>query len=301
MTVRLGIIGLSEGNGHPYSWSAIINGYSAPHMADCGFPGIPRYLAEQTWPDARLPGAQVTHIWTESPDLSRKIAQASLIPHVVDEVRQMLGQVDAILLARDDAENHFEYARPFLEAGLPIYIDKPIALSKEGLNRLYELEQYEGQIFSCSALRYAQELKLDDTTREAIGSVRHLQAVTPRSWAKYAVHIIEPCLNLLAGQPALLSQYAAPVGTAGSSVLCHFDGDISCHFAALGYETSSPIAIRVHGEHGWQDLIFRDSFSAFKAALADFIEGIVKKECRSPRAFNEHVVRIIECGMSSRP
>lgn len=26
--LKLGIIGLSEGNGHPYSWSAIINGHS---------------------------------------------------------------------------------------------------------------------------------------------------------------------------------------------------------------------------------------------------------------------------------
>ena len=26
MTLKLGIIGLSEGNGHPYSWSAIFNG-----------------------------------------------------------------------------------------------------------------------------------------------------------------------------------------------------------------------------------------------------------------------------------
>jgi hypothetical protein len=27
MTVRLGIIGASPGNGHPYSWSAFFNGY----------------------------------------------------------------------------------------------------------------------------------------------------------------------------------------------------------------------------------------------------------------------------------
>ena len=26
-TIRLGLIGISKDNGHPYSWSAIINGY----------------------------------------------------------------------------------------------------------------------------------------------------------------------------------------------------------------------------------------------------------------------------------
>ena len=44
--LKLGIISLSEGNGHPYSWSAIINGnFKENAMADCGYAGIPLYLA----------------------------------------------------------------------------------------------------------------------------------------------------------------------------------------------------------------------------------------------------------------
>ena len=42
--LRLGIMGMSEGNGHPYSWSAIFNGYNSLEMEDCGFPVIPEYL-----------------------------------------------------------------------------------------------------------------------------------------------------------------------------------------------------------------------------------------------------------------
>ena len=30
--IKLGLIGLSEGNGHPYSFSAIINGYDKQAM-----------------------------------------------------------------------------------------------------------------------------------------------------------------------------------------------------------------------------------------------------------------------------
>ena len=44
---RLGAIGLSPGNGHPYSWAAIFNGYDTASMADCPFPAIPEYLATQ--------------------------------------------------------------------------------------------------------------------------------------------------------------------------------------------------------------------------------------------------------------
>ena len=35
--IRLGVIGMTEGNGHPYSWSAILNGcllYTSPSPRD---------------------------------------------------------------------------------------------------------------------------------------------------------------------------------------------------------------------------------------------------------------------------
>ena len=42
--MKLGIIGISEGNGHPYSWSAIINGYNKKKMEECKYESIPSYL-----------------------------------------------------------------------------------------------------------------------------------------------------------------------------------------------------------------------------------------------------------------
>ena len=48
--LKFGVIGMSEGNGHPYSWSAIFNGYDADAMRDCPFPAIPEYLARRRFP-----------------------------------------------------------------------------------------------------------------------------------------------------------------------------------------------------------------------------------------------------------
>ena len=59
--LKLGIIGLSEGNGHPYSWSAIINGSYAPEiMAECGYPTIPAYLGANK-DTLGIGDTQVTH------------------------------------------------------------------------------------------------------------------------------------------------------------------------------------------------------------------------------------------------
>ena len=97
--LKLGIIGLSEGNGHPYSWSAIINGdYDEKFMADCGFPVIPAYLAANS-DTLGIDDAKVTHIWTQDRKVSEHCAAAGKIDTVVDEMTDMIGQVDAVLLA----------------------------------------------------------------------------------------------------------------------------------------------------------------------------------------------------------
>ena len=88
--LRLGIIGLSEGNGHPYSWSAIFNGCDMTYMKDCGFPVIPEYLSKQRFPDDCIPNAHVTHIWTQNRAVSEHVAKASLIPNVVDRMEEVL-------------------------------------------------------------------------------------------------------------------------------------------------------------------------------------------------------------------
>jgi predicted dehydrogenase len=295
--INLGVIGLSEGNGHPYSWSAIFNGYSPEHMKACEFPVIPQYLSKQSWPDARIRGVEVTHIWTQDPELSRHVAKASLISHVASKPEAMIGQIDALLLARDDAVNHLAFAKPFLEAGIPVYIDKPIAISLEGFAALYLLQQYDGQIFTCSALRYAKELVLSETERERIGPIRHLQATTPKSWEKYAAHIIEPVIQIIGSSVEISSARPRTVAQTGRAVSLGFENGITADLAAFGSDCATPLSIRVHGERAWHDLVFKDSFSAFKAALSEFVEGVRTKTCRSPYEFNRRVVSIIELGL----
>ncbi len=93
--------------------------------------------------------------------------------------------------------NHLHFARPFLEAGVPLYIDKPIALSLAEFDALYELEQYTGQIFSCSALRFSPEMQLTSENKMRIGALRLIVGTCPNGWDFYAMHLIDPLLNLV--------------------------------------------------------------------------------------------------------
>ncbi|OXL20543.1 Gfo/Idh/MocA family oxidoreductase [Psychrobacter sp. DAB_AL32B] len=297
MTLKLGVIGSSEGNGHPYSWSAIFNGYDSAAMEKCGYPVIPRYLEQQDWPASQISAAKVTAIWTQEIALSKHIAKAAKIERVVSCYSDMIGQVDAILLARDDAHNHLQYAEPFLRQGIPIYIDKPIALSIDDLEKLYALERYPGQIFTCSALRYSEQLALTTADKQSLGPIKQITAFTPKSWSKYAIHIIEPVLNMLSegDEPVEMTAPATNRADSSGSLKVCWSSGIQTSFFALG-DVQTPISIRVFGTSGWKDFTFTDSFSAFKAALQAFIQGISDKKVMSDRAFNTTVVQLLERG-----
>ena len=297
MTLRLGVLGMSPGNGHPYSWSAICNGYDSREMVNCGFPAIPEYLAQRRWPDDRLPDVQVTHVWAQDRDDAAHIARAALIDHVVATPEEMIGKIDGLLLARDDAKNHFQLAAPFLKAGLPVYIDKPLALSETDFDLLHGLETRPGQIFSCSALRFSQELRLDASTAEKIGEIRLVQAMTPKYWSTYAMHLIDPLLMMLGHEQRPERLFAGQVGPDGRILGLRYKEGPDVHLMATGAQVPSPLEIRVVGARDEVTLRFSDSFGAFKAALAEFVAGVHEGHSRTSKDFNRRAVQIIEMGI----
>ena len=61
--IRLGIIGMTEGNGHPYSWSAMFNKFDRAAMPrECPFPVIPVYLAKENYDMMGIPGAHMDYV-----------------------------------------------------------------------------------------------------------------------------------------------------------------------------------------------------------------------------------------------
>ena len=292
--INLGVIGLSEGNGHPYSWSAIFNGYDKNKMKSCGYPAIPNYLNKQKFPDAQIKEGSVTHIWTQDINLSKHIASAALIGNIVSDYKELIENVDAILLARDDAENHFEFTKPFLKAGMPIYIDKPLALTVSEAEKILGLQSYEGQVFSCSANRYAPELELNDEKKKIVGNIRSIRGYVQKSWEKYAVHIIEPMLKLIPDRGEIIdSKMQRSDDKALLSVF--FKNEIDIHIKTFG-NYKVPTSLEIFGTNGNITINFNDTFKAFRSTLKNFTDGIINKDIRIPSNEIIEIVRIIELG-----
>ena len=282
------------GNGHPYSWSAIINGYNPLFMKDCGFPVISEYLGKQRFPEDSISNAEVTHVWTEDISLSNHIAKASNIGSVAIKITDMIGCVDAVLLARDDSENHAIYALPFLKAGIPIYIDKPLACNVRDAKKLFSHQQYDGQIFTGSALKYAAELQLSREQIDQIGKIHFIKAVAPKDWDKYSIHVIDPIVQLPIDKGSIMWSATNKTGPI-NSLTVGYSNNLIVSIDTLG-EVIAPIKINLFGDKGKAELVFSDTFAAFKSALQKFINNIISKNYDLITESTMESVNLIELG-----
>jgi len=292
--LNIGVIGMSDGNGHPYSWSAIFNGYDQKFMKDCPFPVIPEYLREQNFPEDGLGHlGEVTHIWTQDLDISNHISKASRIKYVVENMEDMIGEIDAVLLARDDAENHFKLAKPFIDAGLPIFIDKPLALSVEEAEKILELQKYENQVFSCSSIRFADELDLSVSEKDQLGKILHVEAAVPKQWDTYAIHIIEPVLARLPLRGELLAIKSLKSKNIHNCIVKWENS--TAYFKVTG-NVSVSLNLKFYGEQNFVKKEFFDSYNCFKRSLHKFINVLMGKEENIRREETLEAIRIIEKG-----
>ena len=114
--MNIGMIGYNEGNGHPYSFSAIINGYDQAFMDKSPYPVIGSYLAKRNKEEFGIGSMKVTHIWCPDKKDSTQIASCTFIKNCVDDYSDMLGKIDAVIIARDDVDSHFKIASFFFKA-----------------------------------------------------------------------------------------------------------------------------------------------------------------------------------------
>lgn len=268
--VRLGVIGLSEGNGHPYSWSTIINGdYDAAAMEQCGYPVIPVYLRANR-STLGIDGARVTHVWTQDRARSAHVAKASHIETVCDRLEDMIGCVDAVLLARDDPEQHVAMAKPFIEAGVPIFIDKPLAFSRKDLDWFAEQHAAGRFIMSCSAMRYSSGVQAARVELPAIGDIELVVAVGTKDLRKYAIHYLEGMFALL-GDPRAVS--VRHISGAGKDILLiEFEsGTLATMHVFMDMAPAGEL--NVYGRKGALKVDHGGTYPMFRASLDEAIRS----------------------------
>lgn len=265
---KIGIIGLSEGNGHPFSFSAIFNGYSDSGFADADWPVIHEYLKRRTPDEFGIGDAHVTHAWTQDAAITRKLCAACLIDNALSDPNQMIGNVDAVIIARDDYESHADLAMPFLQAGIPVFVDKPLTVDKAELQN-YTPYLETGKLMSCASMRYAIELDEARSTFPEYGEVPLIRAAILNGWEKYGIHMIDAVFNLTSARPVAVTAF----NTSHDSMMIEMDNGGLFQVDALG-TIGRLFHLDIFGRRKMSQHDLYDNFSMFRRTLQTFMEMI---------------------------
>jgi predicted dehydrogenase len=266
--ISLGIIGVSEGNGHPYSFASVVNGYDDAGFEESEWGVIHDYLQAKDESEFGFPGVRVTHAWTQSPEETEILCDAANIPNPTDDVETLRDAVDAVILARDDPSSHLRLAKPMLEDGIPMFVDKPLTISPDELD-FFEQHLDSGLLMSCSGMRYARELdelRLTDTMDE---SVKAINGTIIKDWDRYGMHLIDAVLNVVDADPIAV----VPARAGHDSVTIEFNDESVLNVDALG-DAAFTFDLDFYTNERTASIALRDNFTAFRRTLYHFIQQV---------------------------
>jgi predicted dehydrogenase len=93
---------------------------------------------------------------------------------IVDSIKSLLQRVDVVLLETNDGRLHREQAFQVIEAGKPMFIDKPVAASFADVKAIYSKANAASvPIFSASSLRYmktCQQVRYENVVGKVLGA-----------------------------------------------------------------------------------------------------------------------------------
>ena len=118
--------------------------------------------------DRLVSGFSVTHVWGETPGDAKDAQDRGLIPNIVQDPEDLIGEVDAAIVDHRHPKYHLPAVRPLLEARIPLFVDKPFCYRlDEGKEFLARARELNVPVCSFSVLpKQASFAQLQEDVRE---------------------------------------------------------------------------------------------------------------------------------------
>lgn len=162
-------------------------------------------------PDQYVDGARVVLGWPGTsamaperiPGFQQQVVDAGV--ELVDAPEDMLGRIDAVLVLSLSGMPHLERVRPFLEAGVPAFVDKPFACSVADAEEMIRLAQQQNVVlFNSSGLRFSAEIQQFQSKQADYGRLLGMVSFGPAKRAAgnpglfhYGIHPTEMMFTLM--------------------------------------------------------------------------------------------------------
>jgi hypothetical protein len=162
--LRIGAHGVGSSSFTSYCWSDLI----APDRA----PNSPR--GNFATPFLNM---DITHVWDVDPVTSQKYA-ARLGATAVAKYDDMVGKVDGVIFGGFwEVPWHHQLARPYLEAGIPVYLSRPFAYRMRDIDTILELAaKHSAAVVATAKHEHYNEVPTLKSRIQNVAPIRCVQA-----------------------------------------------------------------------------------------------------------------------------
>ena len=301
--LKFGIVGLNAGNGHPYSFSAVFNGYDPEALERCcDYPIIRKYLTSFHRNQEFIDNARIDCVYAPEPGAAERVAKVAKIPNIAKSLDELAERCDAILFTRDDIWNHWEMAGKLFRTGKPIYMDKVLTATPEELEKFIAAAGPDYPLMTASSFRFAPEVAAAKHEAD-LGRLMTVRGMSPCIWVRYAPHLLDALFEIC-GRDVVTVQNSgrdrADIVTLTyrsglSAVLQIFDGialplGLELHFKAGTPPRSVP----------YTDPTLESYFFSIANMMKAFTEMVATGKRPVSWAETIHMNRVVLAGIASR-
>lgn len=155
--------------------------------------------------EGKYPEIEVVGIYSNEPEAVKKLNEEFGAP-IMESFEDAVGKVDGIMITARHGDNHFKYALPYLDSGIPMFIDKPITCSEKDAVDFMRAAREKGVRLcggsTCAALKETLELA-DAVANKTCGELRGGSVVSPvytdspyGGFYFYAEHLVDVMLKI---------------------------------------------------------------------------------------------------------
>ena len=196
---------------------------------------------------------------------------------VADSYDAFVGKVDGIIITARHGDNHYKFAKPYFESGIPMFIDKPITVSEEDALALREaLIKNNIKMSGGSVCKYPAPIRemAEIVKEERCGKVYGGMLRAPLLWNNpnggfffYSQHLVQSMCTVFGCYPESVMAFVN--GDIITCVVRYADYDVTLVFANENFEYAAGINCEKLSRYESYSLdgCFETEFAAFYNVL----------------------------------
>jgi predicted dehydrogenase len=109
---------------------------------------------------------EVVGVYSNEPDTAKALNEKFGVK-VLENYTDAIGQIDGLVITARHGDLHYEYAKPYLESGIPMFIDKPLTIKEsDAVEFMNELKARGIKVSGGSSLKHDIGVKTLKSERE---------------------------------------------------------------------------------------------------------------------------------------